>query len=222
MRPLFAGATVCAVLAVCLTATNVAAEQAGNSPPFTRKAPSLCVGGGFVAMVPWGFSQPLVVIRISSKGIEAPQTFPTTGYYVGGMQCAGSYIELLVQQKGSDHHSILPLRVQSASFEVEPREELLESIAPSRPTPRDVERKMERFGGIGRTAWTAVGDWTVEVPWVDNPGRVYFVHFVHTEAIVRGSGVSTRIVVTLLEETYSRRIIRSVPLIRVKSFESAD
>lgn len=206
MRPSPRKIALSAILFVlCVTtASSVVAQPAAKKPLFTE-TPMLCVGGGFVAMVPLGRPQSLVVIRIGSEGIEEPQTIPTTGNEVHGLKCVGSYVELLVVGTGSDHFSILPFSVQESGIQPQPREDINWSTSRKAPTPPEIERRLEAFYDILNTR----GDWYVVVPRVANPDRVYEVHFFKTKK--KGDSI---FVVTLLEETLDRKVTRSVPLIR--------
>jgi len=84
-----------ALLSMCVLATSAASAQT-SKPIVTDYPPYLCVGGGFVAMAGISARDPLVVVLIDFNGIEAPQTIPSVGDAVLGMQCSGSHIELLV------------------------------------------------------------------------------------------------------------------------------
>ncbi len=177
-----------------------------------------CIGGGFIAMSPFSRPQPLIIIKIGGKGIEAPLTIPTTGSEVFGMQCLGSHLELLVRESGSDHFSVLPFHVQPGPIEREQREDIDWSISQKPSMPPAIERRLEAFHGPGSlpgsTMW---GDWYEEVPRVDNTGHAYEVHFLR-----RQTGDTIRVVVDLLEETFTRKATRSISLIRAKLVDVKD
>lgn len=88
------------------------------------------------------------MITIGSKGIETPQTIPTTGNEVFGLKCAGSYIELLVREGESDHFSVLPFKVEDHQIVRGQREDIGYSLSQKGPTPPDIERKEEAFYDI--------------------------------------------------------------------------
>jgi len=75
-----------ALFALCVFATSAASAQTSSKPIFTDYPPYLCVGGGFVAMAGISPRDPLIVIPIDVNGIEAPQTIPSVGDAVRGMQ----------------------------------------------------------------------------------------------------------------------------------------
>ena len=202
-----------------ISATSTAAGQTSTKPLFTDYPPWLCVGGGFVAMVPLSRPQPLMVIRIGAKGIEAPQTISTTNNEVRGLQCSGSHIELLVREGESDHFSILEFNVQESAINAGLREDLNWSISRKAATPPTIEHTMDTFDWIGSRAGSWMrGDWFVEVPRNDNLGHIYEVHFVRTEA--RGM---VKLEVTLLEETLGRKkVTRSIPLVRFEASDASD
>ena len=74
MRASPTSAVLFAAFVLCATATITAAAQAGGKPLFSDR-PWLCVGGGFVAMVPLDLPR-FVVIRVGKNGIEAPPNDP--------------------------------------------------------------------------------------------------------------------------------------------------
>ncbi len=206
-------AALFATLVLCMTAASAAAAQTDSKPLFTHR-PWLCIGRGFVAMVPLYRPQPLIVIKISSKGIEAPQTLPTTGNEVHGLQCVGSDIELLVQEAGSDHFSVLPFSVKQSAVKQEQREDINWPLGKV-GTPPDVERRMEAFHGMGRAGDDMTGNWYIQVPSPEGrPGHIYKVHFVETETGSPRNGLAVTLVVNLFEETLDRKVTQTVPLIR--------
>jgi hypothetical protein len=130
MRAVFTGTVVFAALILSVATTHTMASQASTPQQFfTRQAPWLCVGGGFVAMVPLARPQTLFIIPIDGNGIEALQKIPTTGNEVFGLQCIGSHIELRVREEGSDHFSVLPFSVDGNTIKPEDREDINWSIS---------------------------------------------------------------------------------------------
>jgi hypothetical protein len=116
-------------------------------------------------------------------GIAANETF--------GMQCVGSYIEILVREMDSDHFSVLPFDIQQATIEREQRDDLNYSIFLAGPILRTGARH-----------------------------NAYGVHFVMKETRTRQELVIS-LVVDLLEEKIGKlpfsikdgRITQLVPLI---------
>jgi len=139
-----ANAVLSCMLVLCLATGIAAAAQETNKPLFTDQV-WLCIGRGFVAMVPLARPQPLVVINIDHKGIGQPDKIATTGNEVFGLQCMGSHIELLVRQGESDHFSVLPFSVRGDGIKQEPREDINWSIDGKFPTPSGIERREEAF-----------------------------------------------------------------------------
>ncbi len=183
-------------------------------------SPQLCVGRGFVAMIRYGNRQPLVVVVVGNKGIEAPINVPIEGDEVFGMQCAGSHIELLVRQTAADHFSVLPFRFTQNILLRDAREEIDYSLAAKGPQPPAIERRISEFHRPELNPLGLLGDWYVEVM-VDRPGYAYSVHFVHTE-VRSGRELAIKLEVDFLEQTLDRlpfsmrdaKVTRSVPLIR--------
>jgi hypothetical protein len=192
------------LLAPMVSASPARAPTAAPKPLFTQR-PWLCVGGGFVAMVPLSRPQPLTVIRIGSNGIEAPQTIATTGNEVHGVTCSASYVELLVVREGSDHFSVLPFRMEGNAVQPEPREDI--NYSQKAPIPPEIDRRLQAFDDILNIR----SDWYVELPRVNQPGHTYEVHFVNTQ-----KGQDAFFAVSLLEETPPRKVIRSVPLVNLQ------
>jgi hypothetical protein len=150
---------VVAVFVLCMATTSTPAAEKGSKPLFTHR-PSLCVGRNFVAMVPVSRPQPLIIIKVGDKGMEAPQTIPTTGNEeVFGLQCVGSDIELLVRETGADHFSVLPFTTWP-SIQPEPREDINWPIGKV-STPPAIERRMNGFHQIGRAGDDMRGNWYV-------------------------------------------------------------
>src|SRR5882672_6397386 len=193
--------TVLSAFALCAFATSAAGTQTSSSKPiFTDYPPFLCVGGGFVAMAGISARDPLVVILIDVNGIEAPQTIPSVGDAVLGMQCSASHIELLVNDYKSGR-LIMPLYDVQWTYQSprtiheEHREDL--NLPKSGPTPPAINHRKDSFEwGGNRAGGYTRGEWYVWVPQVvDRPNNTYEVHFVSTNT----HGVS-KLIVTLLEE----------------------
>jgi hypothetical protein len=201
------GFFLAAFFLLCVTVAIPAGAQTVAKKPLFTERPWLCVGSGFVAMVPLSSPQPLVVIRIAGNGIEAPQTIPTTGNEVQGLKCAGSFVELLVVATGADHFSVLPFHIQSSAVEPEQREDIGYSASRKGPTPPEVERKLETFYDILNIR----GDWYAEVPRAMHPEHLYEVHFVN----VTKQG-DTFFAVDILDETPAKKVAHSVPLVRMQ------
>jgi hypothetical protein len=113
-----------ALLVFCVVTPSTLAAQQTSKPIFTDNAPWLCVGGAFVAMVGLNRDAPLIVVRIGSKGIAAPQTIPLTGNEVTGLQCSASRIEVLAWKGGLKTPAILPFTVGYYEIYNEPLEQL--------------------------------------------------------------------------------------------------
>lgn len=191
------------------------ASQTSRKPLFTDYPPHLCVGNGFVAMAGIGIRNPLIVITVDVNGIEAPQTIPSVGDEIFGMQCSAGHIELLVSDYKS-HRLIMPLYAvrqhsQETTIEEVQREEL--NLPTSGFSPPAVEHRKDSFHRIGSRAGEGMrGDWYVEVAYGNRPKNMYEVHFVsdHGETY-------DNVVVTLLEETLDRKVSRSVPLVHIEA-----
>jgi len=200
---------------MCLVTTNIAGAQTNSKAFFSDYVPYLCVGGGFVAMAGISRRNPLIVIPIDVNGIEAPQTIPSVGDAVIGMQCSAHYIELLV----NDYKSGLIMQLyvvqwhsnRPSTIHEEQREEL--KLPKAGPTPPAIAYRRDslEWGG-NRAGGYMRGDWYVWVPQVvDRPNNTYEVHFVTTHDDNCG-----KLVVTLLEETQDKKVTRSVPLVYVE------
>jgi hypothetical protein len=97
-------------------------------------------------------------------------------------------------------------------------EDLNWSISRNATMPHDIERRLDEFHGIGSLAGVGMmGDWYVMVPRVYSLDRIYEVHFVATH-----KGPVSTLVVNLREETFNRRVTRSVPLLQASRVESGD
>jgi hypothetical protein len=192
-----------------LTAASPVVAQDPGKPLFADRT-WLCLGRGFVALVPIGFPQSLTVIRVGAKGVEAPQTVSKPGGEVHGLQCMGSHIELLFED--GDHFSVLPFNVQQGDIHQERREDLDWSISRKLAMPSVIERRIDAFNGIGSEAGAGIrGDWYLQVNFADGPGHLYEVHFIQS---VKPDNLQLE--VTLLDETLSRKVVKSVLLIRRK------
>lgn len=197
--------------------------QTSSKPIFTAYPPYLCIGNGFVAMADITHHAPLVFIPIDVNGIEAPQTIPSVGDDVLGMQCSGSHIELLVKDYKSEHLIIPLYKVQwnyreLTTIREEQREDL--NLPKSGPTPPAVEHRRDSLqSGGSRAGGYARGDWYVWVPGVvERPDNTYEVHFV--SGIINGNA---KLVVTLLEETRDKKkITKSVPLVHLEAADVND
>ena len=216
---------VIAILCIASTALAVcgqqklptsAVAQTSSKPLFTDYPPYLCVGNGFVAMAGISPRDPLIVIPIDVNGIEAPQTIPSVGDAVLGMQCSASHIELLVNDYKSGR-LIMPLyKVQwtyqsPTTIYEEHREDL--DLPKSGPTPPALNYRKESFEWGGNRAGYARGDWYVRVSVTERPNNTYEVHSVSTN-----TGGVAKLVVTLLEETLDKkRVTKSVPLVHIEA-----
>jgi hypothetical protein len=163
--------------------------------------------------MPIGFSQSLTVIRVGATGIETPEAVSIPAREVHGLQCMGSHIELLVED--GDHFSVLPFNVQQGGIRQEQREDLDWSLSREPAMPSAIERRTEAFHGIGVEAGAGMrGDWYVQVYGIYSPGHLYEVHYVQ-----RGvNPADIKLEVTLLEETLSRKVVGSLPLIKLDRF----
>ena len=209
MRAGRANAVLSCVFVLCVTTAVTGAVQKTSKPLFTDQV-WLCIGRGFVAMVPLARPQPLVVINIDSKGIEQPQRIPTTGNEVFGLQCMGSHIELLVREGESDHFSVLPFSVHEDGVKEEPREDINWSISRKPTTPSAIERRQEAFDWMTRAGAGSRGNWYTDVLGAYTPGHTYELHFVESR-----TQHCADLVVDLLEESLTpKKITKSVPLIR--------
>jgi hypothetical protein len=208
--------TLVAFLGLPTILADAQTAQTSSKPIFTDYPPYLCVGGGFVAMAGIGLRDPLVVITIDVNGIETPQTIPAVGDEVLGMQCSSSRIELLVRDDKSGR-LITPLYAVQWQFQrpstihEEQREDL--NLPKTGPVPPAISfRKDSLQGGKNRAGGYARGDWYVWVSEVvDRPNNAYEVHFVSSHDNQCGS-----LVVTLLEESQDKKVIRSVPLVHIE------
>ena len=70
---------------------------------------------------------------------------------------------------------------------------------------------------MAREAVGAWGDWYLGIGDVDRPDRLYELHFVRSN--LKGT---TKSAVTLLEETFQKKVTKSVPLVYVERDESGD
>lgn len=211
------------LLLLCAATTSSAVAQTTTKQPLFNHRPYMCIGSGFVALVPSGDPPgltTLMVIKIGSKGIEEPQKFTLKDSTFFGLQCMGYHIELLVTQKGSDHFSVLPFRIW---HNVEPEErEDIDWSARNGPVPSKIERRTDGFHQTGRAGDNMRGDWYVEVNASEGrPYHRYEVHFVETEFESKDA-VAIKLVVTLLEETLGRKVSQSVPLINEEVTEVYD
>jgi hypothetical protein len=73
--------------------------------------------------------------------------------------------------------------------------------------PAEIDLRLQAFDDI----LDVRGDWYVEVPKVNQPGHIYEIHFVNAQ-----KGQDAFFAVSLLEETPTRKAIRSVPLVRLQ------
>jgi hypothetical protein len=209
------------MFALSVFATRPARAQTSGKPIFTDYEPYFCVGGGFVAMAGISIRDPLIFIPIDVNGIEAPQTIPSVGDAILGMQCSDSHIELLVHDYKSGR-LVMPLYTvqwhsqRPATIHEEQREDLPKS----EPTPPALKHRRDslEWGG-NRAGGYTTGDWYVWVPRVvDRPDNTYKVHFVSIN-----SGGLAKLVVTLLEETLDeKKITKSVPLVYIEASDVKD
>jgi hypothetical protein len=100
-----------------------------------------------------------MVIKIGSEGFEAPQSIPTTGNEVRGSLRVGSNIELLVQEAGADHFSVLPFSIQECTIEEAQREDFTSSSSRKATIARAIEGRMNEFLGMRRAGENVMGDW---------------------------------------------------------------
>lgn len=208
-RHFAAASPLFAVLVLCLAAANAEAQKAEPKPLFTGPT-FLCAGNGFVAIVPFSKPQSLIVILADRNGIEAPQTIPTTGNDVSELACMGSHIELLARETNANHPSVLPFALREellglGPIKQEPREDI--EWSGSGPEPSAVERRIEGFDTNPASGFGMTGDWYVGVG--GNRDHMYELHCVSSRA--RGE---RKFSVDLLDETYDRKVLRSIPLIR--------
>ena len=203
-------AVLSCTLLLCFTTGVASAAQETNKPLFTDQV-WLCIGRGFVAIVPLARPQPLVVMNIDHKGIEQPERIATTGNEVFGLQCMGSHIELLVREGGSDHFSVLPFSVQDDGVRGEPREDINWSISRKPAMPSAIERRQEAFDWLTRAPGVGSrGNWYADVLGAFTPGHRYELHFIASR-----TQHCADLTVNLLEETLpSRKITKTVRLIR--------
>jgi hypothetical protein len=125
---------------------------------------------------------PLILRPIDVNGIEPPQTIPSVGDAVFGMQCSESHIELLVENYKSGRF-ITPLHTvqwhsqNPTTIQEEQREEL-DLPKTGRPTPALAYRKDSFQWRGNRAGGYARGEWYVWAPQVvDRPDNAYEVHF---------------------------------------------
>jgi len=195
-------------LVLCFTTAVSAASQDTSKPLFNDQA-WLCIGRGFVAMLPLARPQPLVVIDVGHNGIEPPEKIATTGNEVFGLQCMGSHIELLVREGESDHFSVLPFSVERDRVQQEPREDINWSISRKPTMPSPIERRQEAFDWMTRAGGASRGDWYTDLRGA-TPGYAHEVHFVASRNRNCGD-----LKVDLLEETLpGRKVTKTVPLIK--------
>jgi hypothetical protein len=211
-----------AIIVLHLTAASPFSAQSSNDRPLLNQSPMLCTDGAFVAMVPLARPQPLIVVTMGRNGIAPQQTASTNGNEVFGMKCGSWGVELLVRETGSDHFSRLPFSIHDDTIQREQRQDLDWSISRNGPMPREIEREMGDFHRLGWVAGSGMlGDWYVRVPNVVNLEHIYELHFVRTEKRLP-HGLETTLVVNLLEETYQRKVTKSVPIISEKKIEAGD
>lgn len=216
--------TLLVAFVLWMTAVRTATAQMTSKALFDGpwEPPMMCIGGGFVAMLGPGYHQPLIVIKIGDNGIAALEKLSIEGNETFGMQCVGSYIEILVRETDSDHFSVLPFDVQQGTIEREQREDLNYSISLAGPMPAAIQRRMDEFHRVelypGRGL---LGDWYVPILRTGTRHHAYAVHFVMKETRIRQE-LAIGLVVDLLEENLGKlpfsikdgRITQLVPLIR--------
>jgi hypothetical protein len=79
---------------------------------------------------------------------------------------------------------------------------------------------MDQFNAIGSVSGAGMrGDWYVSVPRVNNRDHIYEVHYAITRTRST-DGHATTVSVTPLEETLDRKITKTVPLVREKTYEN--
>ncbi len=212
-----------------LTLAFCTAAAAGSTPapaekPLLTDQPYLCVGAGFVAMVPSSGSRPpLIILRISASGIEEPETLQLNGgEEFDGLRCTESVAVLLVRDTKSSQLCEVPFYIEKDGIERGPQEATPQPTVREVWTPRRLLRiKKDTFQGAPRAGDGMRGNWYVEVPAPIAPMyRQYELHFVETKKHDRG--LVTSLVVSLLEETFGWKVTRSVPLIHYETFEPAD
>jgi len=178
-----------------------------------------------VAMVPLGppNGETLFVIPIDNNGIEPLQKIAITSDEVFGLQCLGSYIEVLeLETRSSDYFSILRFTVDGNTVTPQIREGTKYPARPGHnPNPPEAERAEDAFDSVGSRSGIGIwGDWSVIVLRTNNIHHTYEVHYIRTK---KPSGQALEITdsVSLVEETLDGRITQTVPLVRVTDYDTA-
>lgn len=198
-----------------LTAMSFAVAQTSSGPLFTHfPSRMICAENSFVAMSPGVLPAELVIIRIGRRGIEEPQKIAVGYQDVYGMKCNYQRVELLVLENGSDNFSRLPFTIGENTIQ---REKVI-PIDYSKSGKGPEFRLVEDFHKIQSLP---LGDWYVSVPAFPRFNIQYELHFTRSEQH-SANGLTTTLVVDLLEESLDRKVSKVVPLIKEENFEAAE
>lgn len=151
----------------------------------------------------------LIIIRIGVNGIEEPRTILLEDD-VYGMKCNYQRVELLIQRQNEDFFSRLPFVIREDSIERQKPIPIDYAISEKGPTPIEIE-------DFHKVMALPLGNWYVQVPGAARPNKVYELHFIRSTEQLRSS-----FVIDLVEETSDKRVIKSVPLVRVENSEGGE
>jgi len=190
--------------------------EGATKPLFTPFLTNMvCWDGPFVALASVK-PQQLVVIRITENGIQPPASVSVPYNDIYGMKCYWDRIELLVRSDESDRFSRLPFKITASEIQQQEPQEIQYSISKKGPTPPDIAD----FYKSAQQLKLTLGDWRVQLNTFDSK-HLYELHFSRTEHF-SNSGLAKTLSLTLLQETFRRKILMSLPLVYEETAEYAD